>query len=244
MRKHEDRIDVEDDSRIYGAESTINSSDAIDMVSHSSELTINLMTPIGIRYQGKTKFIGRHSDNFILLELPKIAEEDRIFFFQAGFWMGVRAISAKGEGALIRFRSQIMHILMAPVPLLMISIPSMMKINQLRQEPRYDVNIKAHIFINSLKLACEIRDLSKGGCRFITSPLAQHLDVGDQIYIKIILPNKSLVKLVPLHGMICSLQRSMHYAKYGLKFDDESRVQVQSLFRQMKFDVIKLQLKF
>jgi c-di-GMP-binding flagellar brake protein YcgR len=244
MIKREDRIDIKNEPIIEGVESSINSSDAIDMVSHSSEVIINLMTPIGIRYRGKTKFIGRHSDNFMLLEIPELPEEDLNFFFQEGFMIDIQAISAKGEGALIQFRSQIVHILLAPIPMLLISIPGMMKIKQLRQEPRFDVNLKAQMFTQALKLECEIRDLSKGGCRFITSPLAKQMDVGQQISIRIFTPRKSVIEVLPLSGMVCNLQCSRHYAKYGLKFDDPSRTHAKNLFKNMKFDVTKLELKF
>lgn len=243
MVKRENKIDVKNEPPINGTESTINSTDAIDMVSHGSELTINLTTPVGIRYLGKTKFIGTHSDNFILLEIPELSEDDFEFFFQEGFWMNVRAISQKGEGALIYFRSQIMHILAEPVPMVMISIPSMMKINQLRKEPRYDVNLKAQAVADAMRLECEIRDLSKGGCRFITSPLAKHFDVGDHISLNVLTSNKSKVKLLPISGTICNLQSSMHYAKYGMKFDDEGQINVQSILGHLKFDGIKLALK-
>lgn len=241
--KRTHRIDVKDEPTLSGSESTINSTDAIDMVSHGSELTINLTTPVGIKYMGKTKFVGTHSDNFILLEIPQISEEDQDYFFQEGFWMNVRAISQKGEGAMIYFRSQIMHILKEPVPLIMISIPGMMKVNQLRKEPRYDVNLRAHALIGEMRVECEVRDLSKGGCRFITSPLAKRYNVGEEVTIHIAAPNNSKVQLLPLYGTICNLQSSMHYAKYGLKFSDTGQSNVKSLLSMLKFDGVKLTLK-
>lgn len=241
--KRQDRIDVKDSPAINGNESTINSTDAIAMVDHGSELTINLTTPVGIRYMGKTTFVGTHSDNFILLEIPNISEEDQDYFFQEGFWMNIKAISQKGEGALIYFRTQIMHILKEPIPLIMVTIPGLMKINQLRKEPRYDVALKAHAEVGQTKLECEVRDLSKGGCRFITSPLAKKYDVGEEVVINIITPPNSKVKLLPLYGTICNLQSSMHYAKYGIKFSETGQTHVKSLLGLLKFDGVKLTLK-
>lgn len=239
----QNRIDVKDEPIVNGTESTMNSTDAIDMVNHGSELTINLTTPVGIKYMGKTKFIGTHSDNFILLEIPHISEEDQDYFFQEGFWMNVRAISQKGEGAVIYFRSQIMHILKEPVPLVMITIPGMMKVNQLRKEPRYDVNLKAYAEIAETRVECEVRDLSKGGCRFTTSPLAKRYDVGEEVMINIIPPSNAKVGLLPLYGTICNLQSSMHYTKYGLKFNETGQSNVKSLLGMLKFDGVKLALK-
>lgn len=225
-----------------GVESVINSTDAIDMVSHGSELTINVTTPVGTRYMGKTRFIGTHSDNFILLEAPDISGDDFTFFFQEGFWMNVRAISQKGEGAIIQFRSQVMHVLTEPIPLAMITIPGMMKIKQLRKEPRYDVNLKAYVAIGDNKLECEVRDISKGGCRFTVNPLARHFNVGDEAAIAINVPSFKN-KLAPITGTVCNLQSSVHYAKYGLKFDDAGQVSAKQLLACLKFDGTKLALK-
>jgi c-di-GMP-binding flagellar brake protein YcgR len=242
-QRRQNKIDVNDAPAIDGNESTINSTDAIDMVDHGSEMTINLTTPVGIKYMGKTNFVGTHTDNFILMEIPQISEEDQEYFFQEGFWMNIRAISQKGEGALIYFRTQIMHILKEPIPLMMVSIPGMMKIKQLRKEPRYDVALRAHAQVAETKIECEVRDLSKGGCRFITSPLAKKYDVGEEVSINIITPANSKVKLLPLYGTICNLQSSMHYAKYGLKFNETGQTHVKSLLGLLKFDGVKLTLK-
>lgn len=244
MIKRKDLIDVLDEPSSYGVESSINSSDAIEMVSHGSEFIIKLTTPIGVRYVGKTKFVGRHSDSLLLLELPDISDEDLKFFFQEGFRVDIKAISSKGEGSLIRFRSQVKHILKSPLPLLLISIPGIMKINQLREEVRYDVNLTAQVVTQSLKLECQVRDISKGGCRFITSPLAKHLEIGDRISISIVKPKKSKIELMPFAGIVCNLQRSTHHAKYGLKFDDSNLVRIKNMLESMKFDVAKLELKF
>lgn len=86
------------------------------MVEHSSELTLSITTPVGTKFVCRTPFIGTHTDKFLLVEMPKISADDLQYFFQEGFWMNIRAISPRGEGALIHFRSQLMHILQVPVP--------------------------------------------------------------------------------------------------------------------------------
>ncbi|WP_375749917.1 PilZ domain-containing protein [Vibrio sp. HN007] len=224
-------------------ESTINSTDAIDMMSHGSELTINITTPVGIKYMGKAKLIGTHTDNLILIEPPEISDDDFEYFFQEGFWINVRAISHKGEGAIIHFKSQIEHITHDPLRMVMINIPGMMKINQLRKEPRYDVNLAARAQVGQCKIECEIRDLSKGGCRFITSSLANSFNIGDDVQLEIVTHSKARVKLLPLTGNICNLQGSIHYAKYGIKFDEEGMGNVKALLTHLKFDGTKLALK-
>ncbi|WED24800.1 flagellar brake protein [Vibrio sp. JC009] len=224
-------------------ESTINSTDAIDMINHGSELTINITTPVGIKYMGKARFIGSHSDNLFLIEPPEISGEDYDYFFQEGFWINIKAISQRGEGAIVQFRSQIEHISHDPMKMVMVKIPGMVKIHQLRKEPRYDVNLEARAVVGSRKIECEIRDLSKGGCRFVTSSLANSFHVGDDISLEIITNNKSKVQLLPLQGHICNLQSSLHYAKYGIQFDDIGSANVKTLLSYLKFDGTKLALK-
>jgi c-di-GMP-binding flagellar brake protein YcgR len=228
---------------VKGTDTVVNSTDAIDMISHGSELTINITTPVGIKYMGKTRFIGSHSDRLLLLEIPEVSEDDQQYFFQEGFWLNIRAISQRGEGAIIKFRSQIMHITDQPLPMVMISIPGVMNVHQLRKEPRYDVNLRARAYVADKKLECEIRDLSRGGCRFITNPLAKHFDVGDKISIEVITGKNSNIKLLPLEGQVCNLQSSVHYAKYGMQFDDIGCANVKTLLGHLKFNGTKLSLK-
>ncbi|KOO12242.1 cation tolerance protein CutA, partial [Vibrio xuii] len=86
---------------------TVNSLDALAMIEHGGEFTMGITTPVGMTFRCKTAFIGTHSDSIILAELPKVSDNDLNFYFQEGFWSTVRAISPRGEGAVIQFRSQL-----------------------------------------------------------------------------------------------------------------------------------------
>lgn len=226
-----------------GVETSINSSDGIDMISHGSEFTINIMTPVGMKFMSKTKFIGYHSNNLILLEIPDISDDKIEAFFQEGFWMNVRAISQKGEGGIIQFRSQIMHILCGEIPMIVISVPGLMKLRQLRKEPRYEVSLTGYAIVNGKKVETEIRDLSKGGCRFIIAALAKQIDIGEEIQIDIFTDSKKKQNLLSLSGRLCNLQSSLHYSKYGLKFDHAGQDNVKTLLTNMKFNGTKFVLK-
>lgn len=223
-----------------GVESDINSSDAIDMISHGSEFVINITTPIGMKFMSNTKFIGYHSNNIILLEIPDISKEKIDAYFQAGFWMNIRAISQKGEGAIIHFRSQIIHMLDGKIPMILVSVPGMMKIRQLRKEPRYEVNLSGYATIKGQKVETEVRDLSKGGCRFIIGALIKHFDINEQVKIEVKITPKTKLTLT---GSLCNLQSSRHYAKYGLKFDHTGQESVKQLLAKMTFNGTRFVLK-
>jgi c-di-GMP-binding flagellar brake protein YcgR len=222
---------------------SINSVDALAMIEHGGEFTMSVATPVGQTFRCKTAFIGTHSDSIILAELPKVSDDDLNFYFQEGFWITVRAISPRGEGAIIHFRSQIQHILKEPVPIVMLSVPQTMQVSQLRKEPRFDVNLDAKACVDNRKLDCEIRDLSKSGCRFITPPLSRSFQVGDEIALVVQLKTAKQIQFEPLFGTICNLQRSMHYAKYGVQFNEPGKGNAKQLLAHLKFDGTKLTLR-
>lgn len=223
--------------------SVLNSTDALAMVEHGGELTIGISTPVGTTFRCKTSFIGTHSNNVVLAELPKISEDDLEYFFQEGFWATVRAISPRGEGAVIHFRGQLQHVLTSPLPIVALSVPQTMQVTQLRKEPRFDVNLSAKVVAESHRLDCEIRDLSKGGCRFITAPLSRPFQVGEEIALQVQLNTLKDTQFEPLYGKICNLQRSMHYARYGVAFTDSGKNNAKVLLGHLKFNGTKLTLR-
>ena len=222
---------------------TINSTDALAMIEHGSELTLNVSTPVGNKFLATTKFIGTHSDNCILIEVPEISSDDLRFFFQEGFWMTARAYSLRGEGALIHFRSQIHHTVGEPFPIIVLSTPSTMQVTQLRKETRYEVNLSSRVIFDDQRMNCEIRDLSKSGCRFVTSPTSRPIQVTDRVSIEITPENYNGPLIPPLRGIVCNLQRSTHYARYGVEFDDIGKANAKNLLSKLKFDGTKLRLR-
>ncbi|NOI84299.1 flagellar brake protein [Vibrio sp. 99K-1] len=222
---------------------TINSTDALAMIEHGSELTLNVSTPVGTKFLATTKFIGTHSDNCTLIEVPEVSSDDLRFFFQEGFWMTARAYSLRGEGALIHFRSQIHHTIGEPFPIIVLSTPSTMQVTQLRKETRYEVNLSSRVIFDDQRMNCEIRDLSKSGCRFVTSPTSRPIQVADRVSIEITPENYNGPLIPPLRGIVCNLQRSTHYARYGVEFDDIGKANAKNLLSKLKFDGTKLRLR-
>ena len=223
--------------------STINSTDALAMIEHGSELTLNVSTPVGTKFLATTKFIGTHSENCILVEVPEVSSDDLRFFFQEGFWMTARAYSLRGEGALIHFRCQIHHNIGEPFPILVLSTPSTMQVTQLRKETRYEVNLDSRIIFNDQRMNCEIRDLSKSGCRFVTSPTSRPIQIADRVSIEITPGNYNGPFIPPLRGIVCNLQKSTHYARYGVEFDDIGRANAKNLLGKLKVDGTKLRVR-
>ncbi|RQW64924.1 flagellar brake protein [Vibrio viridaestus] len=222
--------------------STMNSTDALALIEHGSELVLNITAPVGTKFNCKTAFIGTHSDSYILAEIPNISGDDFDYFFQEGFWTNVRAISPRGEGALVHFRSQLLHVIDDPIPLALFSIPNTMQITQLRKEPRYEVQLFGRASLGNHKMECEIRDLSRSGCRFFTPPLGKTYLVGDVITIDVFTDQRAHSLFGSVEGKICNVQRSVHYARYGLEFNDNGKESVKHLLNKLRFNGTKLTL--
>ncbi|HAS6349591.1 flagellar brake protein [Vibrio sp. IRLE0018] len=222
---------------------SLNSTDALAMIEHGSEITLNVATPVGTKFLTTSLFVGTHSGHSILVEIPQISDDDLKFYFQEGFWVNVKALSHRGEGAIIQFRCQLTHRLSDPFPLLVLSVPSTMLVSQLRKETRYEVNLPAKAYVNEAKVECEIRDLSRGGCRFVTAPMSRIFMVGEEVSLEIFLNKVGGPTLAPLKGKVCNLQRSTHYARYGVEFDDLGKHNAKNLLGHLKFDGTKLKLR-
>ncbi|MDF2152658.1 flagellar brake protein [Vibrio sp. CAU 1672] len=221
----------------------LNSTDAMAMVEHGSEVTLNVTTPVGTKYITTSTFVGCHSNNTALIEIPNISDEDLRFYFQEGFWLSVKAYSHRGEGAVIPFRAQLQHRLGAPYPLLILALPNTMQVFQLRKETRYEVNLDARLHLSDYRTECEIRDLSRGGCRIITSPMSRPLQPQDKVSLDVVINQRGGPMLLALKGRICNIQKSVHHARYGIEFDDFGKANAKTLLGHLKFDGTRLTLK-
>lgn len=222
---------------------TLNSTDALSLIEHGSDITITITTPVGTSFRCSSQFIGYHSNNHILIEIPNIDDSDIKYFFQEGFWLIIRAISQRGEGGIIQFRAQLMHIIEEPIGLIALSVPQSMQVTNLRKEPRYDLNLEAQLQVGERRIRCELRDMSKSGCRFILPALGKSLGIGQPVSIYVQSPAGKSRLFSPLSGLICNLQRSNHYIAYGIKFDELGKQHGKDLLTQLKFDGTKLKLK-
>ncbi|MGX9416458.1 PilZ domain-containing protein [Vibrio sp. RC27] len=219
---------------------TLNSTDALALIEHGSDVTLNMNTPVGTKFVCHSHLIGIHPDNFILTEIPQISKQDLGYYFQEGFWSNIRAISPRGEGAIIVFKSQLQHIIQSPIPMALFSIPNTMQVTQLRREPRFEVNLSGKAISDKYKLDCDIRDISRNGCRFLTSPLGQIYEVGDTVGIHLKIKSDFNLAIDDLIGTVCNTQRSTHYASYGIQFSEVGMKNAEVLLSNLKFTGTKL----
>ncbi|GAB2646729.1 flagellar brake protein [Vibrio panuliri] len=224
-------------------QTTIKSIDGLAMLDHGRELSVNIVTPVGTGFRAKSNLIGTHSNHMILLELPKLNEDKLQAFFQEGFWATINAISPRGEGAVLTFRSQILHVIRTPIAMIAMSIPQTMQAAPLRNEPRYEVSLNAKAHSTNHRIDCDIKDLSKSGCLYVTSSLSRPFSVGETVELHLSTEATRGQQFQPLTGRICNVKQASQKRRYGVMFNDEGKKVARALLDNLKFDGSKLSLQ-
>ena len=221
-------------------ETTINGVNALEMLEHGTEMTINVVTPVGISCRYQTKFIGVHSGTLLLIEIPRISRDEYNLFFREGFWMTIRTIATRGEGATLTFKAQIENVVDSPIAFCTVTSPRTMQLAPLRAEARFDVNLTAKLYRDTQQVECEIRDLSREGCAFIVPLLSPSFKTGNKVSLELTCEISADTSLGLLQGTICNSQRTKQYTKYGLRFDEDNIVMAKSLLSRLQFNGSKL----
>ncbi|MGR5061895.1 flagellar brake protein [Photobacterium sp. DNB22_13_2] len=210
-------------------------------ITHGSEITLSVKTPVGRLYQVSSVFIGTNGKDKLYIELPKVTKIEREEFFQLGYRMTIKAVSEKGEGALVNVRTKISHIITDPVPLLVVDIPPQIEVVQLRKEPRYDVNIEGKIVLPSRTLKVMLKDLSPSGCSFYIEANGPTIEINKVVSVEVVHPRTEVI--YPLSGKVCNHQSLGVNKQLGIEFDDLGQQAVRDLMNKLIFDGAKLSFK-
>ncbi|MBC7005943.1 flagellar brake protein [Photobacterium sp. BZF1] len=210
-------------------------------ITHGSEVTLSVKTPIGRLYQVSSVFIGTNGRDKLFIELPKVNKVEREQFFQIGYRMTIKAVSEKGEGALVNVRTQISHILTDPVPLLVVDIPPQIDVVQLRKEPRYAVNLEGEIVLPSRTLNVLLKDLSTSGCSFYIEANGPTIEINNVVTVEVMHPKTEVI--YPLSGKVCNHQQLGVNKQLGIEFDESGQQAVRELMNKLMFDGAKLSFK-
>ncbi|MGF1753171.1 flagellar brake protein [Vibrio makurazakiensis] len=212
--------------------------DAFVHVSPLSEFAFNVATPTGNTLRCRSKFIGIHSNNLLLLEKPDVSPQDFALFFQRGYPIKACAISQKGEGARIYFKSKIEYVVQAgPNCILFISLPTATQVKQgLRSDARLEITLSGILAPDKQKYLCEVRDISESGCQIVTDRAVNEYNVGHGVDIKILDNDKSEDSPI-LSGIVKNKKLSSQYWKYGVQFNDQSLDKAKEITERLNFDL-------
>ncbi|MCL9780175.1 flagellar brake protein [Vibrio sp. S4M6] len=211
----------------------VNGEDAFAQVNAMSDMAYNISTPTGKTLRCRSKYIGMHSNNLLFIESPVVTPQEFAVFFQRGFPIKACAISQKGEGARIYFKSKIEYVVQAGLnSIVIVSLPSATQVDyNLRSEARLEIALEGILEPEERKFLCEIRDISANGCQIVVSRTANEYKVGNHIELQILSDNSPVVQ-----GVIKNKKRSNQYWKYGVQFEETCQETSIELVEKLRFD--------
>ncbi|EEX94576.1 hypothetical protein VIOR3934_07924 [Vibrio orientalis CIP 102891 = ATCC 33934] len=219
--------------------------DAFQDVLPLCEVACIVTTPTGRVLKCRTKYVGVHSNNVLLLEMPTVSAKEMSLFMQRGYSIKACVISSKGEGARVYFKSKIEYVLNGgDTELLLISMPkSTQVVVGLRASARLEISLDGVLSPNKHKYPCQIRDISQHGCLIVVDRAKTSYGVGSVIELTIeanTLDETSSQQF--LKAIVKNVSKTSHYHKYGVQFDDDSLIHAGAVIEALQF--CSLQQKF
>ncbi|WP_394126910.1 PilZ domain-containing protein [Vibrio hepatarius] len=217
--------------------------DAFQDVLPLCEVACIVTTPTGKVLRCRTKYVGLHSNNVLLLEMPTVTAKEMSLFMQRGYSIKACVISSKGEGARVYFKSKIEYVLNGgDTELLLISVPkSTQVVVGLRASARLEISLDGVLSPNKHKYPCQIRDISQHGCLIVVDRTKTSYRQGSVIELTID-ANSDESEGKVLTAIVKNVSKTSHYHKYGVQFDDDSLAHAGSLIDGLQF--CSLQQKF
>ncbi|PKF50796.1 PilZ domain-containing protein [Enterovibrio nigricans] len=214
---------------------------AMDFIQHGTEASLDIVTPLGQRLHFKANFIGFDDQQNIFFTMPKLSKGDYEEFFMEGFNVDIEGISEQGEGALIKFRTRIEHVIYRPVQLLVFPVPQQAKLVLLRNEIRYDLRLPSDIQLTNRKLRVILIDVSSGGCGFSYDAISPEFDVDQRIVLEVV--NSANGDTYALSGAIKNGRKKRGKQTYGMVFDDPGKANCRRLLSVLIYDGTKYVFK-
>lgn len=218
--------------------------DAFQDVLPLCEVACIVTTPTGKVLKCRTKYVGLHSNNVLLLEMPTVTAKEMSLFMQRGYSIKACVISSKGEGARVYFKSKIEYVLHGgDTELLLISVPkSTQVVVGLRASARLEISLDGILSPNKHKYPCQIRDISQHGCLIVVDRSKTSYRMGSVIELTIDTNSAVSDDGKVLTAIVKNISKTSNYHKYGVQFDDDSLSHAGSLIDGLQF--CSLQQKF
>lgn len=209
--------------------------DAFSNITPLCEVACIITTPTKKVLKFRTRYIGMHSNNVILLESPKITPKELAVFLQRGYALQACVISAKGEGARVYFKSKIEYVLNGGATgLLLITLPKATQVVVgLRESARLELSIDAVIDPQGQRYLGQIRDISQSGCLIVIDRAFSHYRVGNEIELTISTGDESNPER--LKAVVKNVAQSSQYKKYGVQFEESSSEHAKRLIERLNF---------
>lgn len=211
---------------------------ALSLVASLSDIACCIVSPKEESIRFRAKYIGMLSGNLILLEAININDDVINAFIKTEHYVKACALSPRGEGSKVFFRSRIRHIIaLGKRRILVLSLPKDAKVKHgIRSQARLDTVLRGVISPSDESIDCEIHDFSTQGCQLLLSLDCPAFKKDETIVLQLhddLEPDK----LHLLQGSIKNTTRSNQHRKYGVHFLSESHDTAVNILNRMTFDV-------
>ncbi|KJY84494.1 hypothetical protein TW81_02905 [Vibrio galatheae] len=213
--------------------------DAFSNIMPLCEVACIVTTPTGKTLRCKTKYVGLHTNNVLLLELPNVSPKEKSQFMQRGYGIKACVISSKGEGARVYFKSKIEYVLSGgDSDLLLVGFPKATQVVVgLRESARLEVDLEGMISPNEHRYPCQLRDISQQGCLLVVERGKSNYRMGSIFDFKVLSSDESNKPYTEkqFSAVVRNVTKTNHYVRYGVKFEEECLKSVSELIEGLQF---------
>jgi c-di-GMP-binding flagellar brake protein YcgR len=200
-------------------------------VLHGKILNIALGTRVqvelgGIGGQFKSVMVGMEPEQYLIVKIPMMT--GILSKLYEGNKVTLRYLYS---GSIYGFRSNVLHFITKPAPLMFLTYPKAVEIFQLRESRRIDCHFPGQARIQEEQYEGAIVDVSSGGCRFSIDVSGDvrvaQIEVGESIDLsfQMIGSTQPLAAL----GKVRTISRDQGKVVIGIQFEELDTEVVESL---------------
>ncbi|NOH78424.1 PilZ domain-containing protein [Vibrio sp. RE86] len=212
--------------------------DAFQNILPQCEVTGIVTTPTGKVLKFRTKYIGFHANNIIMIETPSISASDLSQYICRSYIITACITSSKGSGERVYFKSTIEYLLTGGnTSLILIKLPHAAQVvTGLRENARLDINLPATLFSNPNNYSCNLNNISRTGCLIVIEKGKIHYKVGSVVNLKILdngdgEGNDDL----SVQAVVKNISQTQRYEKVGVRFEDECVDKISALIERLHY---------
>jgi hypothetical protein len=195
-------------------------------------ITIDISTPAGQKRKFNTFFIGYLPKKYVLIEFPDATKLGNFSqYIGQGTAITVRGLIEGRDGAAVAFMSTVIQTLQIPSRIMVLNIPNIVKLQQLRSSVRIETYISAKAKIDDIYWQTTMTNISvDGGQLDIIN--GEKLVLAEDKIIDIVVETSEGENNLKLNATVCNIKQQVDGLSFGVKFNQVSKQQVIELLYQ------------
>ena len=222
-------VDSQEQAQDKNTPSLLSAEKGLHLLPINATVVLDVVRSADLKEKYKTIYIGMQPNHALLFQLPANAAVKHSILLKEGNIATVRAVSTKGEGAILAFKTTIIRVYSPPFPMIAVTIPKKIQLKLIRNEPRFNVNLPAQLELDGVNIAGSVADISCNGCCFYSDAMEQ-----DLLYkqVTILLKDSATSRQYKLNGEVKNIKKIKTTDHLGISFDEESQTTIQQLLQE------------